>query len=72
MLQDQIDLLSAFNAYSVKYVVIGGHAVGFHSEPRGTKDLDVLIESSRRAHRTSIEHWRPLAHLWAASLRKTS
>jgi predicted nucleotidyltransferase len=39
-------LLSAFNANHVKYVVIGGYAVFVHGQPRMTKDLDVLIESS--------------------------
>jgi len=39
-------LLSAFNANHVKYVVIGGYAVFLHAQPRMTKDLDVFIESS--------------------------
>jgi hypothetical protein len=39
-------LLSGFNANHVKYVVIGGYAVFVHGQPRMTKDLDVLIESS--------------------------
>jgi predicted nucleotidyltransferase len=39
-------LLSAFNANHVKYVVIGGYAVFVHAQPRMTKDLDVLIESN--------------------------
>ncbi len=40
------ELLSALNAYSVRYVVIGGYAVFIHAQPRMTKDLDVFIESS--------------------------
>ncbi len=40
------ELLSALNAYSAKYVVIGGYAVFIHAQPRMTKDLDVFIESS--------------------------
>lgn len=39
-------LLSAFNANHVKYVVIGGYAVFVHAQPRMTKDMDVFIESS--------------------------
>ena len=39
-------LLSAFNANHVKYVVIGGYAVFVHAQPRATKDMDVFIESS--------------------------
>jgi hypothetical protein len=45
MLKDQRDLLAVFNAYGVKYLVIGAHAVGVHAEPRGTKDLDVFIKA---------------------------
>jgi len=40
------DLFSAFNAASVRYLLVGGYAVGFHAEPRFTKDLDVWIEAS--------------------------
>lgn len=39
-------LLSAFNANHVRYVIIGGYAVFVHAQPRMTKDLDVFIESS--------------------------
>ena len=39
-------LLSAFNANHVKYVVIGGYAVFLHAQPRMTKDLNVFIESN--------------------------
>jgi len=45
MLKDQREILVAFNARDVKYLVIGGHAVGIHSEPRGTKDLDIFIKA---------------------------
>jgi hypothetical protein len=40
------DLFSVFNAASVRYLLVGGYAVGFHAEPRFTKDLDVWIEAS--------------------------
>lgn len=45
MLKDHQELLSALNAHNVKYLVVGGHAVGVHSEPRGTKDLDIFIKA---------------------------
>ncbi len=48
MLKDHKELLSVFNKHNVEYLVIGGHAVGFHAEPRGTKDLDVLIRSDAK------------------------
>ncbi len=43
--KDFQDLLSVFNDHGVKYLVVGGYAVGFHDEPRGTKDFDVWIQS---------------------------
>lgn len=47
MLADDLkDLLRAFNANAVKYLVIGGHAFGVYAEPRATKDLDLFIQSS--------------------------
>lgn len=45
MFKDQRDLILAFNAHGVKYLVIGAHAVGVHADPRGTKDLDVFIKA---------------------------
>ncbi len=43
LLPDFRDLLSALAGSSAEYLVIGGWAVSFHSEPRFTKDLDILI-----------------------------
>jgi predicted nucleotidyltransferase len=43
LLPDFKDLLSALADSSADYLVVGGWAVGFHSEPRFTKDLDLLI-----------------------------
>ncbi len=40
---DLMDLLGALAASSAEYLVVGGWAVSFHSEPRYTKDLDLLI-----------------------------
>jgi hypothetical protein len=37
------ELLSALNAHSVRYLVVGGYAVMKYSEPRFTKDLDLWI-----------------------------
>ena len=40
------DLLLAFNAAEVRYLVVGAYAVTFHAQPRFTKDLDLWIEAS--------------------------
>jgi len=45
MFQDFKELLSAFNAHQVRYLIVGGYVVSFHAEPRPTKDLDVLISA---------------------------
>ncbi len=37
------DLLEAFVASEVEFVIIGGYAVIFHGRPRATKDLDLFV-----------------------------
>jgi len=67
MLKDHRDLILAFNAHGVEYLVIGAHAVGHHSEPRGTKDLDVFIRASAKNANAVFaalsEYGAPLGHL---------
>jgi hypothetical protein len=45
MFDDFKELLSAFNAHNVKYLIVGGYAVSFHAQPRATKDLDLFIKA---------------------------
>lgn len=40
------ELLACLTARSVRFVVVGGHALAFHGRPRFTKDLDLLVEPS--------------------------
>jgi hypothetical protein len=42
--QDFNEFLSIFNDHKIKYLVVGGYAVGFHAQPRATKDLDLFIK----------------------------
>jgi hypothetical protein len=44
--QDFKDLLSAFNAAEVEFLVVGAHALAAHGHVRATKDLDVWIRAS--------------------------
>lgn len=37
------DLLAEFARSEVRYVLIGGYAVGYHTKPRATKDMDLLL-----------------------------
>lgn len=58
--QDFADLLSAFAEASVRYLLIGGYAVGIHDRPRTTKALDILLdpdpENLKRAC-VALEHF---------------
>jgi hypothetical protein len=47
MYQEYKDLLSAFHAHGVRYLIVGGYAVIFHAQPRFTKDIDVFIRADR-------------------------
>lgn len=44
MHKDFNDLLSAFNAHSVRYLIVGGYAYARYTEPRTTKDLDLFLD----------------------------
>jgi len=37
------ELLNLFKKYQVKYLIVGGYAVMRYTEPRFTKDLDLLV-----------------------------
>jgi hypothetical protein len=67
MSSDFDELLNIFNRYEVRYLVVGGHAVMFYSEPRYTKDLDLWIEASEensaRVFRALAEFGAPLSGL---------
>jgi len=45
MFQDHKDLLSAFHAHGVRYLIVGGYTVIFHAQPRFTKDIDIFIKA---------------------------
>jgi len=71
--EDLKQLLLAFNAHGVEYLVVGGWAVGFYSEPRSTKDIDLFIRSgvknSEAVFRALAEFGAPLAGLTPADFR---
>lgn len=47
------EFIASLNAHRVRYLIVGGYAVGFHARPRATKDLDVLVDRSQaNARRT--------------------
>ena len=42
--RDFEEFIACLNAERVRFMVVGGYAVGFHGHPRATKDLDILVE----------------------------
>jgi hypothetical protein len=40
------EFIELLNARQVKYLIIGGYAVGFYSRPKFTNDIDVWIDNS--------------------------
>lgn len=57
-------LLRLFNGLRVRYLIVGGYAVSLHSQPRATKDLDLLMkpdpENARSVYAALLEFGAPL------------
>jgi predicted nucleotidyltransferase len=50
--QDWREFIELLNLHQVKYLVVGGFAVGYHGYPRTTGDIDFFVEvSADNAHR---------------------
>ncbi len=69
MFDDFKDLLSAFNAGNVGYLIVGGYAVSLYAQPRATKDLEILIsadsENSKAVYLALTKFGAPLEGLTA-------
>ena len=49
------EFLKLINLHEVKYLLIGGYAVGYYGYPRPTGDMDVWVTiSSENAHRIKV------------------
>ena len=46
MNQDFVDLLRAFIAADVRFLIVGAYALAVHGRPRATGDLDVWIDAT--------------------------
>jgi hypothetical protein len=72
MSPDFKDLLSAFNAHGVEYLIVGAHALAAHGHVRATKDLDVWVrpseENAARVLRALGAFGAPLQDLSVADL----
>jgi len=47
MNSDFVDLLKLLESFEVEYVIVGGYAVMEYTEPRSTKDIDILVRRSK-------------------------
>lgn len=62
MIADYHDLLTSFVEFSVRFLVVGAHALAAHGVPRVTGDMDVWVEpTTDNASRV----WRALADFGA-------
>jgi len=70
MYPDFRDLLVAFNAKNVRYLIIGGYAVSLYVQPRSTKDLDLFIHAdpnnASAVYQALAEYGAPVAEFTVA------
>jgi hypothetical protein len=68
------ELLLAFNAHGVEYLIVGAHALAAYGHVRATKDLDVWVrpdrENAQRALKGLSDFGAPLGDLTADDLSK--
>ena len=71
---DYEELFSTLNAYKIKYLVVGAHAVVFYTQPRFTKDLDVwvptVLNDSQRVYDALKAYGAPLRGLTPKSFAR--
>lgn len=71
---DFVDLLRAFIAAEVRFVVVGAYALAHHGRPRATGDLDVWVEANpenaARVMRALAAFGAPLTEVTAADFAR--
>ena len=76
MHRDFKDLLSAFNAHNVRYMIVGGYAYSRYTEPRTTKDLDLFVrpdpENAIAVYQSLAEYGAPLSDIAVDDFTKSS
>ena len=74
MNQDFKELLLAFDAHNVEYLIVGAHALAAHGHVRATKDLDLWVRPEKsNAEKTlqALSHFgAPLSDLTVDDLSK--
>lgn len=56
--KDFKEFLKSLNANGVRYLLIGGYAVGFHGYPRATNDLDVFVSGDADNARRPVKGFK--------------
>jgi hypothetical protein len=68
------ELLLAFNAHDVEYLIVGAHALAVHGHVRATKDLDIWVRPEEaNAHKVLLallDFGAPLSGLTAEDLTR--
>jgi len=68
------ELLLAFNAHDVKYLIVGAHALAAHGHVRATKDLDLWVRpeqlNAQSVLRALSEFGAPIGDLTVEDLSK--
>lgn len=71
---DFCEMLRRLSAEGARFMLVGAHAVVYHTEPRFTKDLDILVEPSPenaiRVYRALAVFGAPLGAVSAADFAK--
>jgi hypothetical protein len=44
LFKDFEDFINLLQKHKVEYLIVGGYAVGIHSQPRATQDIDIWIK----------------------------
>lgn len=69
-------MLVVLHDTGARFLLVGGHAVGFHGHARATKDMDILVrpdpENARRVYQALAEFGTPLDDLSVEMLDFTS
>lgn len=74
MNQDFVDLLRAFSAADVRFLVVGAYALAHHGRPRATGDLGIWVEATPanagRVMRALVEFGAPINEIAEADFAR--
>lgn len=74
--QDFEEMLQCLNEEGAKYLIIGAYAVSVYTEPRYTKDIDILVEptseNAKKVYEALRKFGAPLGNLSVSDLEISS